>query len=138
MNDDATQPARKLGVLIVDDSSVMRALIKRVTLLTGFPASDIHEAANGAEALQLLQQHHVDVMFVDINMPVMNGAELLQAMRGQGAWNDIIRVVVSTDGSEARRTEMSDLGVRFYLEKPIRPEGMRDVLAALGPAASDR
>ncbi|MEQ1833277.1 MAG: response regulator [Candidatus Eisenbacteria bacterium] len=138
MNDDATQPARKLGVLIVDDSSVMRALIKRVTLLTGFPASDIHEAANGAEALQLLQSHHVDVMFVDINMPVMNGAELLQAMRGQGAWNDIIRVVVSTDGSEARRTEMSDLGVRFYLEKPIRPEGMRDVLAALGPAASDR
>lgn len=138
MHDDPTTPERKLGILIVDDSTVMRSLIKRVTLLTGFPASDIHEAGNGAEALGVLQQHHVDVMFVDINMPIMNGTELLRAMRDHSEWNDIVRVVISTDGSEARRAEMRELDVKLYLEKPIRPEGMRDVLAALGPSSDNR
>lgn len=139
MNEPTTnESARKLGVLIVDDSAVMRALIKRVTVVTGFPASDLLEAANGAEALDVLQKNPVDVMFVDINMPIMNGADLLRAMQAVPQWNDIVRVVISTDGSDARRAEMAALGVKLYLEKPIRPEGMRDVLAALGPAAGNR
>jgi two-component system chemotaxis response regulator CheY len=137
MNEPNSMPARTYGVLIVDDSAVMRALIKRVTTLTAFPTSSILEAANGAEALDVLQKNPVDVMFVDINMPVMNGPDLLRAMQANPEWNSIVRVIISTDGSDARRAEMAALGVQLYLEKPIRPEGMRDVLAALDPAADN-
>ena len=86
----------------------------------------------------MLQKNPVDVMFVDVNMPVMNGPDLLRAMQAKPEWNGIVKVVISTDGSDARRQEMAALGVKLYLEKPIRPEGMRDVLAALGPAAGNR
>jgi len=61
-------------------------------------------------------------------MPVMNGAELLRALSGNP---DAVRarVVISTDGSEARRAEVLALNVDWYLEKPLRPEVMRDVLS---------
>jgi two-component system chemotaxis response regulator CheY len=71
-------------------------------------------------------------------MPVMNGAELLRAMQGRPEWNHIVRVIISTDGSEARRSEVAGLGVKMYVEKPFRPEVMRDVLSELTPAAAGR
>jgi CheY-like chemotaxis protein len=88
----------------------------------------VHEAGNGREALDLLATTAVDVLFTVINMPVMNGAELLRALSTQpGAVR--ARVVISTDGSEARRAEVVGLNVDWYLEKPLRPEVMRDVLS---------
>jgi two-component system chemotaxis response regulator CheY len=88
----------------------------------------VHEAGNGREALDLLQTTPVDVLFTDINMPVMNGAELLRALSKKP---DAVRarVVISTDGSEARKAEVVGLNVDWYLEKPLRPEVMRDVLS---------
>ena len=120
---------QSLTVLIVDDSAMMRAMIKRVAHLTEIPIAQVLEAGNGVEALQQLEAHAVDVLFTDINMPLMTGPELLREVIKRDEWKHIVRVIVSTDGSAARREEMAGLRAHAYLEKPFRPEVMRDVLA---------
>ena len=123
--------SRPVNILIVDDSAMMRAMIKRVLGITDVPVGAIYEAGNGAEALQVLEGHAVDVLFTDINMPVMNGTELLRSVAANDRWRDVRRVIISTDGSASRRGEAAHLDVRCYLEKPITPEVMRDVLTAV-------
>ena len=119
---------KPLNCLIVDDSSVMRRMVRRTMELSEVPLGQVHEANNGREALDLLATTTVDVLFTDINMPVMNGPELLRALIKQP---DAVRarVVISTDGSAARKAEVNGLNVDWYLEKPLRPEVMRDVLS---------
>ena len=128
----------QLNILIVDDSAMMRAMIKRVAGLCQVPISNIYEAGNGEEALAVLQTHVVHALFTDINMPVMNGTELLRRIAEDGRWKDLLRVIISTDGSTARREEVSHLNVHHYVEKPFRPEVMRDVLSQITSGASTR
>jgi two-component system chemotaxis response regulator CheY len=118
-----------LNILVVDDSAMMRTMIKRAAALTGIPIGKIFEAADGQQALEVLKQQHVDALFTDINMPVMTGIELLRQIAGDERWQHMVRVIISTDGSDARRDEAGALDVRFYVEKPFRPEVMRDVLS---------
>jgi two-component system chemotaxis response regulator CheY len=127
-----TPPA--LNILVVDDSAMMRTMIKRAAAATGLPIGQIFEAADGQQALAVLEQQHVDALFTDINMPVMTGMELLQQIAGHERWQHMVRVIISTDGSEARRNEAGALNVRLYVEKPFRPEVMRDVLSDLTTA----
>lgn len=124
-----------MRILIVDDSSMMRAWIKRVVLLTNVPVEEILEARDGVEALSLLTSHDVQLLFTDINMPGMNGAELLRQLANDDRWRRLTRVVISTDGSTARRDEVAELSVRCYLKKPFSPEVLRDVLTDAAEAA---
>ena len=123
-----------VNLLIVDDSAMVRAMIKRVAHMSEVPIGTIFEAANGAEALKVLEANDVQAVFTDINMPVMSGIELLRAMAADARWKSLLRVIISTDGSEARRHEVQDLDVQLYVEKPFRPEVMRDVLSTISTA----
>jgi two-component system chemotaxis response regulator CheY len=127
-------PGHGPNILIVDDSVMMRTMIKRVASLAGPPIGTVFEAADGREALAILEQHSVQFVFTDLNMPVMSGTELLRVMMAREEWRDIVRVVISTDGSDSRRSEAADLAVAVYVEKPFTPEIMRDVLASLATA----
>jgi two-component system chemotaxis response regulator CheY len=118
---------KPLTVLVVDDSATMRAMIRRAVTLSGVAIAAIHEAGDGAAALAQLESHPCDVIFTDINMPGMNGVDLLRAIAARG-WTHLIRIVVSTDGSLVRRKEMSALGVQLMVDKPFAPEAIRDVL----------
>jgi two-component system, chemotaxis family, chemotaxis protein CheY len=120
-----------LALLIVDDSATMRAMVKRAATLSGVAIDAILEAGNGREALDVLEQHEIDAVFTDINMPVMNGVELLQHMADRGRWDRVLRVIISTDGSEVRRQQVQGLNVSQYVQKPVRPEAVCDVLATL-------
>jgi CheY-like chemotaxis protein len=112
---------------------MMRAMIRRVAENGGVELGGIFEAANGKDALALLQREHIHVLFTDINMPEMTGPELLREIQRRGSWVGLISVVVSTDGSAARLAEMCDVQVSRFVTKPFPPEVMRDVLAeALG------
>lgn len=126
-----TQGARPINILIVDDSAMMRMMIKRVAGLCEVPIGQIYEAANGAEAIKVLEANDVDALFTDINMPVMTGTELLREIGKHERYRNLTRVIISTDGSTARREEVRDLNVRLYVEKPFRPEVMRDVLSEI-------
>jgi two-component system chemotaxis response regulator CheY len=120
-----------LTLLIVDDSVTMRAMVKRAASLSGVAISAIFEAANGQEALDVLERAQVDAVFTDINMPVMTGVELLKRMAAETRWSHVLRVIISTDASDVRRQEVSDLNVRHYVQKPVRPEAVCDVLSQL-------
>ena len=121
-------PPRPFNILIVDDAATMRALIRRVVSLTEVPIDNVYEARNGREALKVLEAHSIQAVFTDINMPVMGGPELLREINKNASWNNILRIVISTDGSRLRRDEARDLNVSLYVEKPFRPEVVRDVL----------
>jgi two-component system, chemotaxis family, chemotaxis protein CheY len=124
-----------MRILIVDDSSMMRAMIKRVVKLTNVPVDEILEAGDGAQALMLLETHDVQLLLTDINMPVMSGADLLRRVAEDDRWRHLTRVIISTDGSEARREQAAELSVRCYLQKPFSPEVLRDVLTDAAASA---
>jgi two-component system chemotaxis response regulator CheY len=126
-----------MRILIVDDSAMMRALIRRVIKLTELPVDEVVEAADGAAALRLLESRDFDLLLTDVNMPGMTGVELLREIARQNRWPEMVRVIISTDGSSSRRDEAAELDVRCYLEKPFSPEVLRNVLSqAAGPVQS--
>ena len=130
---------KPLKILIVDDSATMRRMVRRVVELSEVAIADIYEAANGQEALDVIDSRPVDALFTDINMPVMTGIELLRQLSTRDASaKPPLRVVISTDGSDARRREADGLDVARYLEKPLRPEVMRDVLSDLAHVLDQR
>lgn len=114
-------------VLVVDDSSVMRAMIIKTLRLSGLPVSQIYEATNGAEAWELLNEHWIDLALVDINMPIMTGEELIVKMRQKPELADLPIIVVSTEGSETRIAKLRELGAQF-VHKPFSPEQIRQLI----------
>ena len=104
-----------MRILIVDDSAMMRAMIKRVIKLADVSVDEVFEATNGAEALELLKQHDFQLLLTDINMPVMNGADMLREISLNERWRNLSRVIISTDGSTVRREEAEDLDVPAIL-----------------------
>lgn len=117
-----------INVLIVDDSPAMRTLIGRVLQLSGLEVGSRFEAGNGHEALQLLENQWVDVILTDINMPEMNGEQLMQALGSDDLLKTVPVIVVSTDGTEARIERLCSMGARGYIRKPFRPETLRNEL----------
>ncbi len=114
-------------VLIVDDSAVLRQMVKRALTISGLPVDPIHEANNGQEALAILRETWIDIVFADINMPVMSGAELLKTMSRDSTLANTPVVIVSSEHSEKRIEEMKALGARAFLVKPFRPETIKGV-----------
>jgi len=112
-------------LMIVDDSPSMRAFIVRVIWLSGFEVGVCMQASNGKEALELLQTNWIDIVLTDINMPVMNGEELVCSLEKDEMLRTIPVLVVSTDGSEHRVQRMMALGAKGYVKKPFSPELLR-------------
>ena len=136
------------NVLVVDDSAVMRAMIVRTLRMTGLPLGDVHEAANGADALDRLREAWIDLVLLDINMPIMNGEQVIEHLRADPETADLKIIVVSTEGSDTRVGRLAEQGVAF-VHKPFTPEQLRDTVlrvtgisheqaaAALGARAGD-
>jgi len=116
------------NVLIVDDSRSMRAVIKKTISMSGFKMDQCVEAGNGREALDVLAKAWVDVIISDINMPEMNGLELLEELKKDSLLKEIPTIVISTEGSEKRIQDAYDLGARGFIKKPFLPEEIKKVL----------
>jgi len=112
-------------ILIVDDSPAMRAFVRRVIDVSGFDASLCLEAANGREALDLLEKEWVDAILTDINMPAMDGEELLRRLAADEVLRSVPTIVISTDATSSRIERLLSLGARGYVTKPFAPEDLR-------------
>jgi two-component system, chemotaxis family, chemotaxis protein CheY len=124
---------KKLKVLIVDDSSVMRKIVERALRSAGLELSEVLEAGNGAEGLTAAEKGGVDLILSDINMPVMDGLEFLRNLTKLASVKGVPVVMISTEGSEARVVEALSLGARGYLRKPFTPEQVKErVMPLLG------
>ncbi|MBI5878741.1 MAG: response regulator [Chloroflexi bacterium] len=115
------------NVMVVDDSAVMRSIIIKTLRLSGMPLGTVLEAANGVEALSLTDNNWIDLALVDINMPVMNGEELLDRLRANPETADMPVVVVSTESSDTRINSLMRKGAGF-VHKPFSPESLRNTL----------
>ena len=118
-------------VLIVDDSPGMRKVIRRVLMLSGFEVGACLEAGDGLEALALLQRETVDAVLTDINMPNMNGEQLLERLSSDPVHCRIPVLVISTDRSEDRLRRMLAFGAKGYVTKPFVPETLGAAMARL-------
>ena len=116
------------NVLIVDDSHTMRKVILKSLTISGFDLGDCLEAENGQEALTVLDSCWVDLILTDLNMPVMNGWELVHHLKENPTYAKIPVVLITTEGSETRLRELFELGIKEYIQKPFHPETLRDVL----------
>ena len=114
-------------ILIVDDSVMMRAMVKRALGQAGFSGHDLTEAADGALALAQVTSAPVDIVLSDWNMPNMTGIELLQALRAAG--NQTPFVFVTSEGTPEMRARAAKEGAATLIEKPFTPEAFQ---AALG------
>jgi two-component system chemotaxis response regulator CheY len=118
-------------VMIVDDSATIRRMVKRTIQMIGLDVGEIYEASNGIEALACLADHEVGVIIVDINMPTMNGVQLLSRMKGNEKLKNIPIVIASTEGSKKRIDQLVEIGAAGYVRKPFQPEQLRDVLTPI-------
>lgn len=115
-------------ILIVDDSSVTRAVLKKTVQMTGVDVEEFYEAANGQEALEHLAAKKVDLILADLNMPQMNGLEMTDKIKSDPKTANIPIIVVSTEASAARIKLLKEKGIRGYVHKPFTPESIRNVL----------
>lgn len=120
-----------LNVLIVDDSITIRAVMEKTLHLAGVDTNMVLHASNGKEALAILGSEWVDLIFADINMPVMNGVEMIERMSEDGLLKTIPVVVVSTEGSQTRIEHLKDKGVTAYIRKPFQPEDFKAIVEDL-------
>ncbi len=116
------------NVLIVDDSPAMRAFVGRVLEISGFAVGMRLEAGDGEEALRLLAEQWIDIVLTDLNMPHMDGEELVRRLERDDLLRAIPVVVISTDRTETRVHRMLSLGARGYVKKPFLPEVLRQEL----------
>lgn len=119
------------NVLIVDDSSSMRAIIKKIIKVSGFSVGEFLVAADGKEALKVLKDEWVDIVLTDINMPNMDGIELIAEMKKDELMRSIPVVMVTTEGSEKKMQEAMDLGASGYVKKPFLPEDIKRTLSSI-------
>lgn len=116
------------NILIVDDSDTIRAVIARTLDIANIPTNILYEARNGQEALDILNQNWIDLVLADINMPKMNGVEMIEKMAEDGILESIPVIIVSTEGSTTRIEQLRLKGVRGYVRKPFTPEIIRKVI----------
>lgn len=122
---------RKLKILIVDDSAVMRKIVERALRQAGLNLGEVLEAGNGAEALVEVQKGSLDIILSDINMPVMDGLEFLKNLPAVEAAKGVPVIMITTEGSEARVVEAISAGARGYLRKPFTPEQVKERVVPL-------
>ncbi len=107
-------------VLIVDDSALIHQMYKLVFMR--YKGCQIVAAMNGLEALdKLSQEKGVELVLLDINMPVMNGLQFLQNIRDAGIHKDLPIIIVSTEGKEEDTLRGLAMGARGYVKKPFQP-----------------
>lgn len=107
-------------VLIVEDSSMTRSMIR--ALLEEMDDIDTVEAASGFEALKLLPSNTYDLIITDINMPDINGLELINFIRKNDRYKEIPLMIVSTEKSEDDRRRGLEIGANDYVTKPFKPD----------------
>jgi CheY-like chemotaxis protein len=125
-----TQGLGELDILIVDDNTQMRTIIGSV--LTAVGCRRLHFAPDGRHGIDTLRRRSIDVIYVDYEMPVMNGLAFLEAVRGLEGPASFTPVIMLTGHSDLKRlTAARDLGVNEFLSKPVTAESILKRLEAV-------
>src|ERR1039458_3522281 len=118
-------------VLVVDDSAAIRKILTRVLRQTGMAVQTIREAGDGQEALALMAQHRIDLVLSDINMPKMDGLQLLASLKASPLWQSVPVVMITTEGGETKVAEAVRLGAAGYVRKPFTADQIKEKLVRI-------
>ena len=105
-------------ILAVDDSPSMRDMVRIALTGAGF---EVTQATDGEEALQLAREHSFDLILSDVNMPRMDGIELIRALRAEDSYRHTPILMLTTDGSVDRKREGKEAGATCWIVKPFDP-----------------
>jgi two-component system chemotaxis response regulator CheY len=120
-----------LDVLIVDDSAAIRKILQRVLTQADVPLGKVHEANDGQEALTKLQTEPVGLILSDINMPNMDGIELLSRVRATDSLKGVPVIMITTEASQNKVMQALELGASGYLRKPFTADQIKEKLIGL-------
>jgi two-component system chemotaxis response regulator CheY len=112
-------------VLIVEDSPTMRQLISFA--LKRLRGISIVEASDGVDGLKKLSAEKFDLIFTDINMPIMDGLKLVSLVRNDAGYKVTPIVVITTEGAQEDRARALALGANDYITKPIQANRILDI-----------
>jgi len=119
-----------LKLLVVDDSSTMRRIIKNTLARLGY--KDVLEGADGVEGWNVLDSNpEIDMLITDWNMPEMNGLELVKKVRADDRFIDLPIIMVTTEGGKAEVITALKAGVNNYIVKPFTPQVLKEKLGAV-------
>lgn len=119
---------RAKTILIADDSAAMRSML--VSIIESLGDFRIVEAASGFEALRLLPREQVDLILTDINMPDINGLELISYLRNNPNYQSTPVFIISTEGSLKDIEKGKQLGANEYIVKPFNPAIIQDLVVS--------
>ena len=125
-------------IMVVDDSALIHQMYR---LVMNVYKCEIVDAMDGREALDILaRQHDIQLILLDINMPVMNGVQFLQKAAPLGITRRIPVIIISTEGKEADTVKGLSLGARGYLKKPFQPADLHALIDKVitGDAATEK
>lgn len=120
-----------LDVLIVDDSAAIRKILHRVLVQAEVPLGKVHEASDGNEAFEKLKTEKIGLILSDINMPNMDGIELLTRVKGDDAFKSVPVLMVTTEGSQAKVMQALELGAAGYVKKPFTADQIKEKLTGI-------
>jgi two-component system chemotaxis response regulator CheY len=120
-----------IDVLIVDDSAAIRKILQRVLRQTDLPLGEIKEAGDGTEAVEILQNSRFGLILSDINMPKMDGLQLLARIKEMPHVKDVPVIMITTEGGQGKVMEAVQLGATGYVRKPFTAEQIKEKLTGL-------
>jgi len=124
---------KKMKLLVVDDSNTMRRVLKMgIMKVINEHDLELYEAENGQEALEILYQHtDMDYVFLDVNMPVMRGDEMLKILRSDPKIKHIKVIMQTTEGVREKVAQLTRLGISGYLLKPFTQDIIEQLMNKL-------
>ena len=120
-----------LDVLIVDDSAAIRKILQRVLRQTDLPLGDIKEAGDGTEAVDILKDRTFGLILSDINMPQMDGLQLLARIKEMPHLKNVPVIMITTEGGQGKVLEAVQLGARGYVRKPFTADQIKEKLTGI-------
>ena len=119
------------NILVVDDSASMRKVLRKSIIMCHIGDVNFYEAENGEDALKVLKNEWVDLIFTDINMPIMDGFELVSNLNKDDIHQNTPIIVVTSDTSAENAEAAKKYKIKHIMYKPFRPEAIRELLINL-------
>jgi two-component system chemotaxis response regulator CheY len=126
-------PKRKAHILVVEDGITMRMFYRDVLETAGF---EVEEAVNGMEGVERAMSESFDLLVVDVNMPKMDGYEVIRTVRGDATLWRVPIIIISTEDKEQDALKAYEAGANFYLTKPVRPNDLIEMARLLTGTSS--
>ncbi len=120
-----------MDVLIVDDSAAIRKILQRVLRQTDLPLGEIREAGDGAEAVEILKDRTFGLILSDINMPNMDGLQLLARIKEMPHLKNVPVIMITTEGGQGKVMEAVQLGATGYVRKPFTADQIKEKLTGI-------